>query len=235
MASIIIQICGFGLLLALRFWELSMLLLTKKILHKVSAAVLTWSLFALTLPIVAVVVFLIGIPSVNQLFFIGVFGSAFSFVFAKTIINDTLKQNLISKVFPLTAFGGFFTYIFGLLLLSESIRPIPVLGLTTVLVGAYFLNLDQAKENFFKPFQVLFTSKSSLIYIFAIILGSITSVFDKMGITNSQPNSPVFVMLFEQATMSALLFLFLVRRQKETWFVEIKENFKLLLLNSLLF
>ncbi len=210
-------------------------ILNKKLLHRVSAAVLTWSLFALTLPIVLAIVLFSGIPSLNKLFFIGVFGSAFSFVFAKTIINETLKQNLVSKVFPLTAFAGFFTYIFGLVLLSETLRPIPVLGLSTIVVGSYFLNLDMAKESFLAPFKILFTTKSSLIYIFAIMLGSITSVFDKMGITNSQPNSPVIVMLFEQTTMSFLLLLFLIKRQKDTWFVEIKNNFRLLALNSLLF
>ena len=210
-------------------------ILNKKLLHNVSAALLTWSLFALTLPIVAAIVLLEGIPSINQLFLIGVFGSALSFVFAKTIINETLKQNLISKVFPLTAFGGFFTYIFGLLILSETIRPIPVLGLSTIIVGSYFLNLDMAKESFLKPFKILFTSRSSAIYIFAIMLGSITSVFDKIGITNSQPNSPVFVMLFEQATMSALLFLFLVKKENKTWIPELKNNFAILFLNSLLF
>ncbi len=210
-------------------------ILNKKLLHNVSAALLTWSLFALTLPIVAAIVLLEGIPSINQLFLIGVFGSALSFVFAKTIINETLKQNLISKVFPLTAFGGFFTYIFGLLILSETIRPIPVLGLSTIIVGSYFLNLDMAKESFLKPFKILFTSRSSAIYIFAIMLGSITSVFDKIGITNSQPNSPVFVMLFEQATMSALLFLFFFKKENKTWIPELKNNFAILFLNSLLF
>ncbi len=210
-------------------------ILNKKLLHKVSAAVLTWSLFALTLPIVAAIVLLSGPPSINQLFFVGVFGSAFSFVFAKTIINETLKQNLISKVFPLTAFGGFFTYIFALLLLSETIRPIPVLGLSTIVAGSYFLNLDMARESFLKPFKVLFSSKASLLYLFAIMLSSITSVFDKMGIISTAPNSPVFVMLIEQATMSALLFLFLVKKEKATWLPELKGNFGFLFLNSLLF
>ena len=209
--------------------------LNKKILHNVSAAVLTWSLFALTLPIVAIIVLKEGIPSLSLLFFVGVFGSAFSFVFAKTVMNETLKQNLVSKVYPLTAFSGFFTYIFGLLLLSETIRPIPILGLTTVIVGSYFLNLDQAKESFFKPFKILFSSKASLLYLFAIMLNSITSVFDKMGITNSQPNSPVFVMLVEQLTMSLLLFLFLQSRERETWISQLKGSFGILFLNSIIF
>lgn len=209
--------------------------LNKKLLHNVSAALLTWSLFALTLPIVAIIALAQGFPSINQLFFVGVFGSAFSFVFAKTVMNETLKQNSVSKVYPLTAFSGFFTYIFGLLLLSETIRPIPVLGLSTIIVGSYFLNLDMARESFFKPFKILFSSKASILYLFAIMLSSITSVFDKMGIISTEPNSPVFVMLFEQAIMSALLFLFLVKKENATWLPELKGNFGVLFLNSLFF
>ena len=110
-------------------------ILNKHSLNKVSAAVLTWSLFALNLPILIVIVLIEGLPSINQLFFLGVAGSSLTFVFAKTITNQTLKENLLSKVFPLTAFNGLFTYIFALIFLSESIRFIPVLGLFSIILG----------------------------------------------------------------------------------------------------
>ncbi len=90
-------------------------ILSKKALHKVSAALMAWSLFALSLPPLFLLTLREGIPALNLTFFVGVFGSSLAFVFAKTIFNNALKQNLISKILPLTSFAGIFTYIFGLI------------------------------------------------------------------------------------------------------------------------
>lgn len=209
--------------------------LNKQCLNKVSAAVLTWSLFALSLPVIAYLALKDGAPVVSMLFLIAVVGSSLTFVFAKTITNETLKQNLVSKVFPLTAFSGVFTYIFGLILLSETIRPIPVIGLLSVLFGSYILNVDQAKEGFLKPFHVLFLSRASILFLIAIMLGSLTAVFDKMGVINTTPASPNFMIFAEQALMSALLLGHMVRTEHKTWTAQLKNNFGILFLNSMVF
>src|SRR5260221_6289297 len=134
--------------------------LNQRCLNKVSAGVLTWSLFSLTLPILALLAIKDGIPVLNAMFVVGVCGSALTFVFSKTIVNNTLKQNVISKVFPLTAFSGLFTYGFGLLFLGESIRLIPIIGLLLIISGSYILNADQAREDLLKPFKLLFSTRA---------------------------------------------------------------------------
>src|SRR3989344_3716519 len=83
-------------------------ILSKRILHKVSSSVLAWTTFTLSIPFLFVLSLKDGIPSLNLIFYIGVFGSSLAFVFAKTIGNRSLKQNLISKIMPLAAFSGFF-------------------------------------------------------------------------------------------------------------------------------
>lgn len=133
-------------------------ILNKQCLHKVSAAILTWSLFALTIPILTLLSLKEGVPNLNPTFFIGAIGSSLTYVFAKTITNETLKQNLISKVFPLTAFSGIFTYIFGLTILSESIRLVPVLGLLSVILGSYILSRSSQRRHL-KAFQIIVYEK----------------------------------------------------------------------------
>jgi drug/metabolite transporter (DMT)-like permease len=207
-------------------------IISKKALHKVSAAVLAFCLFALTIPILIYISWREGIPALNSLFFIGAFGSSITFVIAKTITNQVLKQNLISKILPLTAFAGFFTYIFGLLFLSETIRTIPLIGLLSVVVGAYILNADQAKEDLLKPLKLLFLEKESLIYLFAIMLGSLVVILDKWALSNTIPNSPTFTLLIEQIIMSILLGIYMIKREENTYLREIKNNFGILFLNS---
>lgn len=209
--------------------------INKHSLNKVSAAVLTWSIFTLSIPPLAYFALKDSIPATNQIFFVGVVGSSLAFVFAKTITNQTLKQNLVSKVFPLTAFSGIFTYIFGLVLLSESIRLVPVLGLLSVIFGSYILNADQAKEDFLKPFKLLFQTKASVFFLIAIMLGSLTAIFDKLSLNNTTPVSPAFTMLAEQIIMSFVLTIYLLTRESKTWAVELKNNFGILLLSSSIF
>jgi uncharacterized membrane protein len=209
------------------------IILNKQALKKVSAAVLTWALFTLSIPPLFYVVLKDGIPGVNAIFLVAVFGSSLTFVFSKTITNHTIQQNLLSKVFPLTAFSGIFTYFFGLILLSESIRFIPLLGVLSVLLGSYILNVDKAKEGFLKPIQLLFATKASVLFLGAILLGSITAVFDKLALNNATPVHPAFTMLVEQIIMSALLTVYLLRKETTTWRKQVTRNFGMLLLNSI--
>jgi uncharacterized membrane protein len=209
------------------------LIISKKVLRRVSAAVLAWSLFALTVPILIIFAIWQGIPGLNWFFLIGTLGSALVFVFSKTITNEVLKQNFISKILPLTAFSGFFTYIFGLLFLSESIRFVPLFGLLSILVGAYILNADQAKEDLWMPIKFLFFKRESLVYLFGIMLGSLTVILDKWSLSNTTPSNPTFTLLIEQIFMSVLLGIYMLKKEGKTYTLEIKNNFLLLFLNSI--
>lgn len=211
------------------------IILSKHALKKVSPSLLTWSVFVLTLPILIPITLYQGIPSINTLFLIGVVGSSLTFVFGKTIFNDALKNGLVSQILPLTAFTGFFTYIFGLLILSESLRIIPVLGLITILVGSYILNVDQAKEDILEPFKLLVRTKKALLLLAAILLGSITAILDKIGVQNTFPQNPTFVIFSEQIIQSAFVTAYLIKKGRKTWIPPLKENFRLLFLISLIY
>ena len=210
-------------------------ILSKRILHKVSPSVLSWATFTLPIPLLFILSLKDGIPTLNLIFYVGVFGSSLAFVFAKTIFNNALKQNLISKIMPLAAFSGVFTYIFGLILLSESIRLVPVIGLISVVLGSYILNADQAKEDFLKPFKIVFATKTSVFFLIAVMLGSLTAVLDKLGLNNTTPKSPVFVLLIEQIIMSIMLAPYMLRKENKIWAKELKNNFLALFLNSVIF
>lgn len=211
------------------------IILSKRILHKVSPAVLSWALFALTLPVLIPITIWQGIPTINALFLVGVTGSALFFVFARTIFNSALRDNLVSKILPLTAFSGIFTYIFGLIMLSETLRPLPVAGLFTILIGSYILNVDQAKEDILEPFKLLFRTRGALLLLASILLGSITVIFDKIGVKNTFPNNPTFVILAEQVLQSSFITVYLIKRERKTWFSSLKQNFYYLFFLSLIF
>lgn len=209
--------------------------LNKKSLNKVSAGVLSWALFTLPIPFLLIISFKQGIPSVNSVFWLAAIVSSLTFVFSKTIINEAFKQNLMSKILPLTAFSGVFTYFFGLVFLSESLRLLPVLGLLSILFGSYILNVDQAHEDILKPFKLLFLTKSSVIFLIALMVGALTAVADKTGLNNTNPQSPIFILLVTQIMMSVLATIYILSKERKTWVLQVKQNFWLLFLNSLVF
>lgn len=211
------------------------IILNKKLVHKVSPALLSWALFTLTLPIMIPFAAISGIPTVNLFFLVGILGSSLTFVFAKTLFNGALKNNIVSQILPLTAFGGLFSYIFGLILLSESLRLIPVLGLIAIVAGAYILNADQAREDIFRPFKLLFNTKGALLLLISIMLGSLAVILDKMGVINTFPKNPIFVIICEQVIQSAFMTAYLIKKEGKTWIPPLKQNFIFLSVNSLIY
>lgn len=216
------------------FFGTAAALLSKKTLEKVSAPLLTWSLFALSLPFLVVLLIKDGWPETSPLFFIGVFGSAALFSIGKTMTNAQLKVSLLSKLYPLTAFASVFQYVLGVLFLGETPTLIQSIGLMFIILGVYVLNAEGVGRNIIKPFQILLSDKPALIYLFAIFLASSSAVFDKIGLSHTQPTNTTAVLFAENVLMT--LFLAGYMMKKDTlWIGELGKHFFLLLLNAIIY
>jgi len=208
--------------------------ISKKILNKVSPSLFTWSLFTLSLPLLAILSFKEGVGTSNHLFWIGTFGSSAFFVFSKTMSNDSIKRGTLSKLFPLSGLGALFTYLFGLVILSERLSFVAVLGIIVLIAGTYTLNVDRAREGIWQPIKLLFRERISIVFIAAIALSSLSGIFDKVGLTNISPRSTLFTLFVEDAFLSILLLGYLIRFEKN-WLTQLKNNFGVLFLNSIIY
>lgn len=210
------------------FFAAVTIILQKHLLRRISPAVLTWSLFAIPIPFLGYLSLKDGVPVFSPLFFVGAIGSGCFFVFAKMFSLDALQNSTISKMMPLTSFSTFFTYFLGLLFLSETVRPIPLIGLVSAIVGAYVLNVDQAKEGIFKPLTLLLRERNAFLFLIAMVLTSFSSVFDKIGLTHtSLSTAPMFTLFIECITMSIILLPYLERKEPR-WKTSLKKNFFIL-------
>jgi len=208
--------------------------LTKKALKKISAPLVTWVLFSLNTPIVALIAFKDGVTQVNYLFFVGAIGSASIFAIAKTLRLVAIKQALLSKIAPLATFNAVFAYLLALIFLSEKIQLMGVVGLLLITMGAYILNAEELGKDLLKPFRLLITEKASLLFLLGVALTSVTAIFDKVSITNTFPTNPSLTLLMENIIVSFLLLIYL-QKKKKGWLGELKENFKFLTLTSLVY
>src|SRR3990167_8747779 len=225
----------FWLALISAFLAAGTIILNKHVLKSVNPGVLTWATFTLSAPLLLIPIFLNGVPPVNINFYYGVIGSSITYVIAKTIFNEVLKNNLVSKIIPLASLTNIFTYILGVIFLSETIRIIPLLGLFLIVFGIYVLNVDQAKEHFLEPFKYLFTTKASALFMLAMLLGSVTVIFDKIGSVNLSSSDPTYFILWTHIVMIALMSGYFLKKEKKTFKPELKNNFFVLFLCSFLF
>jgi len=207
-------------------------ILNKKALKNINASLVSWALFAFSIPFLIYPAFKDGIPKVNNLFWIVITASVVSFAYAKTLSLKSLKGSLMSEVVPLIFFAVLFQYIYGLIFLSESLKIIPIIGLILIVVGGYTLKVEEAKEDFFKPFKLLATNKNSLMYLIAMIIMPLTTIFDKIGLKNIQPVNQSFLLLVEDILIVILLGIYMTGKDKN-WVKELKTNFWTLSLNGI--
>ncbi len=209
------------------------IIISKYTLKKVSPVVLNWAANSLMIPFILVIVLRSGIPAFNLTFWIAVTGSSLAWVVGKSMFNVGLKNHLTSQIIPLTSFSGIFTYVLALLFLNEHLRLLSVAGLFLVVIGSYILNADQAKEDLLKPFKLILKNKNSVLFLLALVITSFTAILDKTGLLNISPVSVLFVLLIEDILETIMLTSYLMVKEK-TWIKEVKENYKLLFVNSLM-
>jgi len=209
-------------------------IVNKRVLHKVHALLLSWSLFAFPIPFLTILLLKDGLPIVNRSFFTAIVAASLCFAVAKTLALSSMKNSLLSKIYPLQSVGLLFVYLLGIIFLSEVIKIINLIGLFLIIIGVYIFNIEKAKENFLEPFKLLFTNRIFLVFLVSIILSNITAIFEKTALINSNPRSPIFVLLIENMLMSVLLSGYLTHKDR-FWLREIKNHFWLLMLSSLIY
>jgi drug/metabolite transporter (DMT)-like permease len=198
--------------------------LNKKALKNVNASLVSWTLFAFSLPFLIYPSFKDGIPKLNGYFWLATLGSVVAFGYAKTLSLKSLKGSLMSEVVPLAFFSVLFQYVFGLVFFAEQIRPIPIFGLLLVILGGYLLKVEEAKEGFFKPFQVLVTNKNAFMYLAAMILMTVSSVMDKTAMINMEPLNQSFYLFLGNLVITILIGLYMTKKDPK-WTKDLKSNF----------
>src|SRR3989338_10640398 len=204
------------------------MILSKIALKKVSASLLTWSLFALPLPFLALLSLSSRPQSIRPALFTGTFLSAVVFVFSKTLSNHSIKNNQLSKIMPLNNLGALFTFFFGLLLISETVKPLSLLGIFVTVFGTYLLNIETAREGLLQPLKILVKDKGSFIFIAAVVLSILSFIFDKIGLKGVDPENPALALLSESFFMTVFLTVYLARTEKG-WLKDLKNNLAVLL------
>lgn len=167
----------------------------KKIAKNVSGSMYIW--IGYTLILVCLTPFMISqLSDVVASFMhypLVVLGAAVSYMIATQLNLEALKREDLSYTAPLNAFVPVFTLIIAMLFLNEAPPKFGLLGIATVVVGAYIVSITPERVHWHDPLRRLFTSAGAQLSLGVAICYAINTVLMKV-LTNHE-FSP-FVVLY---------------------------------------
>lgn len=156
-------------------------------------------------------------------------GKFFFFMFCSSILDSiafiagywALKHTDISLLSPLGSLVPVFATIFAAVFLHEIPTPVKLIGILSIVIGAYVLNIADAKESFLKPMQKLFADKGVKMYFVQVILFGITPLFQKSAIFQTHPTRPLFASFIGYIFVTLYIGLYMMNK-----FTQHKKNIK---------
>jgi transporter family protein len=181
-------------------------ILYKRILKDAEPIIVVWGVALLSLPLL--VFFTLTptprLPTVDRLFVFGVLGSAGLNVVAHLASTKALKLADASLVTPLLIFSPVFTVLISAFILGEVPSGRGLLGIGSVLVGAYWLNQDSVAR-WFAPFKSLAFTPGITLVLLAGLLWALTPLFEKTAILHTNPESPRFAAFVATTLLTIIL------------------------------
>ena len=179
-------------------------IINKQLLKDVPSAVVAWVINALSLPLLLVGTLLIApLPEIDWVFIVAVLASGAVNWVATLISTEALRTGDASLVTPLLTFNPPFTLLVALVTLGESPTLLGVLGVLTVILGAYLFEAASVKRGAFEPIRALLRRPGALLAIGASFLWALTPIFEKVAIQHTQPENSSSVALATTALMVA--------------------------------
>lgn len=207
-------------------------ILNKRLLQDACPALVAWAINAASLPILAGGTLLVTqctfragqtglrvacsahLPRLDGLFVAALLASA-ALNWAATLLSTrALAQADASLVSPLLTFNPAFSLLVAWVTLQETPGVVPTLGVAVVLVGAYLLEVEEARTGLLAPLQVLLRRPGTLLAVVASALWGTTTVLEKLAIEHMTPPSGPAVALLGTILLVLLLTPGALRTQK---------------------
>jgi drug/metabolite transporter (DMT)-like permease len=172
--------------------------------------------------------------SIDNIFFIACGVSSIVFAVAKTMQLNIFSKNNLSEIYPLASLSPLILYIIGLVTLNESIKLTALIGLFIMISGVYLINYKSENKDLLHPLKHLFQHKSSILYIMAIILSSISAIAEKVAINHTVGSNIFYLAFYENLFLMIITGAYVIKTNK-LWANEIKVNFGKLLIAGLIY
>ncbi len=115
---------------------------------------------------------------------------------------NSIRQGELSKVLPIQSLTPFFVMISARVFIGQTPTPLAVLGIITVVVGVYILNLKG--KYLHNPLKVFSGDKANSLMLTSLVITALAGVCDKVAI---QASDPVYYTLVNVCISTVTFFL----------------------------
>jgi len=146
-----------------------------------------------------------NLPRVDGIFLLALLCSAVLNGMATLLSTVALAKADASLVSPLLTFNPAFTLLVAWPALGEVPGLRQTIGVAVVLLGAYLLDVEEARTGALAPLRVLIERPGTLLALIASALWGVTTVLEKLAIEHVTPPSGPLVALLGTALLVVLL------------------------------
>jgi len=176
--------------------------LSKKSLESLDEYTVSWFIRFLSFVFILPMFLFLPIPELGRDFWWVMLLNGILGAVATVLYSRAMMKSDLSVIAPIATFDSVILIITSYIILGEMPSINGLIGVLLIAAGTYFLNLSQKKNGRMAPIKVLFEDEGARLMMIAVIIWSLTSSYDKIGIRNS---SPVFWSLAMNASMMVIL------------------------------
>ena len=142
-----------------------------------------------------------------------------------------IRQSELSLTIPLLSLSPMFSSLFSFFFLNEKLLNIQYLGIFLIILGTLILYSKKLTLNeILQSFKIILTNNSAKLMVLVSIIWSLTPVLDKLCLKNSSINIHGVI----QSSGMIILLIFLSKKKGRYETVNMKKNWKLILLTVLI-
>lgn len=160
---------------------------SKRAFPFVDIYLVSWSLFALMLPVLAGIWAMHRIPLLGPQFALALTVGGVLNAIAVLLFVIALNSSDLSITVPLLTLSPLFLLVTSPWLVGEYPSVVDMLGVGLILLGSYILNLTNIRDGFLSPFRAILRERGPRLMLIVAFIWSITANFDKIGVLNSSP------------------------------------------------
>lgn len=158
----------------------------KKKTIQINPILMAWSVLVVS-SLLFSPLFLLGIPHVNNTFWVAVFWRLLIDSLAFSLYIKGLQMSPLSLTTPMLSLTTLF--VIGTQFFINHLLPTPlgIIGVVVIVCGIYLLHFDHDTKHLLSPFKAIFKEKGVLLVVIAAVLWSFVVAFQKLGVDNSNP------------------------------------------------
>lgn len=220
------SILGGGFALLASFFKSGSELTSKLFLNEeLNPYVAAFGYRAFAIPVLSILLFIFGIPNIESTFWIALVAGGILNIGASILYMKALKLSDISIVSPIKAMAPMALLITSPIMINEYASPTGAIGVVFVTAGVYMLKVTKDQNSVWTPFLKLKNEKGARFAFYVMLIYSVTSNIDKVGV---EASSPIFWTFATHVFISIGIFLIVIY-VTDDGVSEIKSNWKKLL------